>query len=436
MRSVKRIKQAMTAAFVVALLATSLRADDRLEYAEEDGTIKIAPVAKVLKSTDRELIVKARVLGRSTRLKLPVRRVIEFRLGNSEAVSQWSRQLAKAKRLMAVGKLATEGTMDGAEALLQKIGASTEKGIPGEEKAYSTRPEHNMYAILYLIETQLMMGRAGVATKFDAALDSVKQFRARSTAKYKKKMTMTVGGQTKSVYGWGPNWLGPYVDLLEARIQAAKGGRTKALELYSQLDASLKKNNGSPRLLTYAVMERAAVETKGTDITAQERVYRNAGVLMARYARTQRDQFGKNELQTAANRALIRGADLLLENAHKTKSYQNALKRYQTLKAGEGQKDRAVLIGARTGIGICLTEMNQGEQAYHELLAVVVNGGGQPEHASKALYYLGRAAVRFAEEIDGGGGDGAFLRTESKRWWHDLIERYPGSGWAKKVKDK
>jgi len=52
---------------------------------------------------------------------------------------------------------------------------------------------------------------------------------------------------------------------------------------------------------------------------------------------------------------------------------------------------------------------------------------------ARALYYLGRAAKIFADEIDSSGGEGAFLRTEAGRWWADLKARYPSSAWAKKA---
>jgi hypothetical protein len=137
----------------------------------------------------------------------------------------------------------------------------------------------------------------------------------------------------------------------------------------------------------------------------------------------------------SANRALLRGADLLRESAEQQKvTWDTPLARYQQLQAGEGQKDPAVRLGAQAGIGACLVEKGQGEQAYKALLPVVVGGEAEPEQTALSLYYIGRAAKLFGDEIDRQGGKGDILRSETERWWADLKSRYPTSRWAERAK--
>jgi hypothetical protein len=190
-------------------------------------------------------------------------------------------------------------------------------------------------------------------------------------------------------------------------------------------------------LLTEAVERLAELNAKGQDSEKQEDVYRAAGSSLGSVARTQPDEFGKQTLRRAANRLLLRGADLLLESAREGKlSFDLPLNRYQGLKAGGGSEDPALFIGAQAGIGICLTEKGQGERAYEALLAVVTQGQEYPQQMARALYYLSKAAPLYAQEVERGGGRGDFLRAEAGRWLQDLKDRYPTSEWAEKVADK
>jgi len=77
--------------------------------------------------------------------------VIEFRRGDPDAVSQWSKGLARGKQLMAIGKLATIERVPGAEEVFTNIAYTIEPGIPGEEKSTKVWSWHNMYATYYLI---------------------------------------------------------------------------------------------------------------------------------------------------------------------------------------------------------------------------------------------------------------------------------------------
>lgn len=424
---------------LLAMMAASAAAEDELVYAEPDGTIKRVPVASVTRDTEKEFSGRVLVGGRRRRLSIPARRVIEFRRGSPDSHNQWAKRLAKAKRYMATGKLATEGTDAGAEELLTKIAYSTEEGIKGEEAAYAIQPWHNMYAVYYLIETRYLMGKqgAGDEAKLKQALATIEEFRKRSAGKEGRKIEWDVPGaegiSKRKVYAWGSTRLEVLTILWEARIQAALKDKAAALAAYDRLIDEIKKRDLSPRLLATAIIEKAETEAAGQDSDKQETLFRQAGTVLAALARSQRDEFGKESLSAAANRALLRGADLLLESAQKKGNWEVPLRRYEELQAGAGRKDPALYMGAATGIGVCLTEKGEGEKAYMALLDVVTSGGDYPQYTATALYYLSRACTLFADQIDAAGGKGDFLRAESEHWKNDLKERYPSSEWAKKV---
>jgi len=338
---------------------------------------------------------------------------------------------------MATGRLATQGTDPGAEEILTKIAYSTEKGIKGEEAAYAIQPWHNMFAVFYLIETRYLMGKGGDEAKLKLALTTIKEFRKRSAGKAGRKMDWDVPGaegvQKAKVYAFGSNGLEPLVDLYEARIHTTLKDNAAAGTAYDALIDRIKKGNLSPRLLATATIEKAAVEAADKDSDKQETIFRSAGTVLASLARSQRDGWGKQSLGAAANQALLRGADLLLESAKTKNNWDQPLRRYEELKTGPGRKDPALYMGALTGIGICLTEKGDGEKAYEALLEVATQGSDYPQYMAASLYYLGRACKLFGDQIDSAGGKGDFLRSESERWWNDLKERYPTSDWAKKV---
>jgi hypothetical protein len=424
---------------LAALMAATAAAEDELVYAEEDGTIKRVPVASVTRDNEKEFSGRILVGGRRRRLTVPARRVIEFRRGSPDSINQWAKRLATAKRYMTSGKLANEGTDPGAEEILTRIAYSTEEGIKGEEAAYAIQPWHNMYAVFYLIETRYLMGKQGDGdeAKLKQALDTIEEFRKRSAGKEGRRIAWDVPGpdgvSKGKVYAWGSTRLEALTILWEARIQAALKDKAKALEAYDRLIEEVKKKDLSPRLLATAIIEKAEVEAEGQDSDKQETLFRSAGTVLASLARSQRDEYGKESLGAAANRALLRGADLLLESARKKGNWDVPLRRYEELQAGAGRKDPALYMGAATGIGICLTEKGEGEKAYQALLDVVTEGGDFPQYTATALYYLSRACKLFADQIDAAGGKGDFLRAESDRWLSDLKERYPSSEWAKKA---
>ena len=427
---------------LVALLAAPAAATDMLVYADKDGTIHRVQVVSVSKDDGKDLNSRILVGGRKRKLTIPARMVVSFRRGDPGAKNQWAKGLARGKRLMSSGQLATEGTVPGAEETFAKIAYTTEKGIPGEEEAYAALPWHNMYALYYLIETRLRMGTTGEGSeaKLQAALGNVEQFRLRSTKK--KKMAWQVPGakgstRKQDVYCWGNNRLLPEVLLYEARILAALKQKDKALNAFDVVIGIVKKQNLSPHLLTQAIVGKAELQAAGEPSDKQESIFRSAGTTMAGTARSQPDAFGRGVLGRAANQALLRGADLLLRSAEEKKvSWDMPLDRYRKLKDAEGKRDPALYMGAQAGIGVCLTEKGQGEEAYRTLLEVAVKGHEYPDQMALALYYLGRACRVYADEVEAGGGKGDFLRDESSRWWTDLQQRYPRSRWAEKVDQK
>jgi hypothetical protein len=326
----------------------------------------------------------------------------------------------------------------GAEETFDRIVYSTEKGLPGEEAEYGVLPWHNEYALFYLIETRLKMGLLGDKAKLTQALADVEQFRQRSVKKTNIDWDVPAEkGATKKakIFCWGDSRLLPDVLLLEARILAASGEKEKALAAFDAVIDRAKKSNSPPRILTDAVMAKADYEATGVATDQQEAVYRAAGANLAAVAKNQPDAFGKQWVTRAANRALLRGADLLRESAEQTKvTWDTPLSRYQQLESAEGQADPALKLGARAGAGVCLVEKGRGEEGYRALLAVVVGGQADPEQMALCLYYLGRAAKLFGDELDRQGGRGDSLRAETERWWGDLKARYPTSRWAEKAK--
>jgi len=429
-----------TAFALVALFGARAGAQEILEYAEADGTVKMAPVDRVNREDEKEFSGRILVGGRTRRLDLPSRRIVSFRRGDADAPNQWSKQLALGRRRYAAGQLATQGNppVPGAEETFEKIAYSTEKGLPGEEEEYQALPWHNEYALFYLIETRYQMGLQGDKAKLVQALANVDEFKQRSVKKSSMDWEVPAekGTTRKSkVYCWGDSRLLPFVYLLEARILAAQGEKEKALAAFDAVIERAKKPETPPTILTDAFMAKAEFEAAGQPSEAQEGIFRAAGSTLAGLARNQPDEYGKRVVSRAANRALLRGADLLRDSAEQKKvTWDTPLGRYQQLLAAEGQKDSAVRFGAQAGIGACLVEKEQGEQAYKALLPVVVGGEADPEQTALSLYYIGRAAKLFGDEIDRQGGKGDILRAETERWWADLKARYPTSRWAEKAK--
>ena len=188
-----------------------------------------------------------------------------------------------------------------------------------------------------------------------------------------------------------------------------------------------------------AVLAKAALSNEGKSAQEQETICRSAGTQLRGAMARQPDGFGKKVLSRAANRAMLKGADLLFEAALAGKYGMNvALNRYTALRdSSEGKTDAALRIGAQTGVGMCLVEAGgQGEKAYNTLLSVVTTGYEYPQQVARALYYLSKAAPQYAEAIDSSGGSGAFLREEAARWSSDLKERFPSSKWANKRKSE
>ncbi len=427
---------------ILTLLALPVPAADLLSYAEADGTIKTVSVEILRKESETELNARVRVGGRLRTLKIPTRRVVSFWRGSSDDVNQWSKSLAKGKRLMAAGQIETQGTVTGAEEMFIKVAFSTEKGTKGQEKTEAIAPWQNMYASFHLIEARYRIGKNGKAAMLQTALSDIEAFERRSASKYGKKVDMEVPGQegtllTKKIYCWGASRLKIHVMVYKARILGALGKADEATAAYDAAIQYIKKTGLSPILLTDCVMEKAELGAKGQESEQQETLFRNAGMQLSGLVGGQPDAFGKNTLRGAANRALLRGADLLLDSAGEGKlSYDPPLERYRTLKEEQGSRDPALFMGAQAGIGICLTEKGEGKKAYEALLDVVVRGHEYPDQMARALYYLAKAAPLYAKEIDAAGGRGDFLRTEAARWSNDLQQRYPTSEWASKARSK
>jgi hypothetical protein len=429
-----------TAALVGVLFAAAADAQEMLEYAEAGGAVATVPVDRVNKEDEKDFSVRAVIGGRARRLDMPSRLVISFRRGDQDAENQWSKRLATGKRLYATGQLATQASppVPGAEETFERIVYTSEKGLPGEEAEYGVLAWHNEYALYYLIETRYKMGVLGDKAKLTQALADVEHFRQRSAKKGSIDWDVPAEkGATKKakVFAWGESRLTPDVLLLEARILAAQGEKDKALAAFDAVVDRIKKSSGPPRILTEAVMAKADFEATGLATDQQENIYRAAGQTLAALAKNQPDVFGRQWVTRAANRALLRGADLLRDSAEQSKvTWDTPLNRYQSLETGEGAADPALKLGARAGAGACLVEKQKGEEGYKALLSVVVGGEAEPDQMAMCLYYLGRAAKLFGEEVERQGGKGDFLRAETEQWWGDLKARYPTSRWAEKAK--
>jgi hypothetical protein len=225
--------------------------------------------------------------------------------------------------------------------------------------------------------------------------------------------------------------------LYEARILGALGRKDEAMKAFDALADRCKKKNLSTQVLTDALLAKAEMEAQGLPSDQQERIFRDAGTLMATLARSQNEAYSRRVLSQAGNGALLRGADLLLESARQGKfGWDVPLQRYEQLRDGEGARDPALWFGAQAGVGECLVEKGEGSKAYAALLDVAVRGTDHPESLARSLYFLGRAAGLFAKEVAGSGGNGDFLEAESEQWWKDLKERYPSSEWALKAQSK
>ena len=429
--------------FAVALLATAARADNLLTYAEPDGTIRTVAVERLQKDTESEFVARVRVAGRLRSLRIPARQVVSFLRGSSSDINQWSKSLAKGRRLMAAGRIATVGTVPGAEEMFIKCAYSTEKGTRGQEATEQIRPWHNKYALFHLIEARYRLGKEkGDKDRLAAALADIEQFKKRSSSKRGRRIDWEVPGaegtvSTQKVYSWGETRLTPLVMLYHARILAAQGDKQGAMAAYDALLTHLQKSKGSPALMKTTVIEKAETAAAGLESEQAEQAFASAGNKLSAMAGSQTDVFGQTTLRRAANQALLRGADLLLKSAGAGKlSYDQPLQRYLGLKAGKGSQDPAVYMGALAGIGICLTEKGNGRQGYEALLEVVVRGYEYPEQMARALFYLGKAAPLYAKEIEASGGKGEFLRAEAVRWLKDLKDRYPSSEWASRVPSK
>jgi len=427
-------------ALSLALLTSPSMAADELVYADKDGVLHTVALDTVTKSDGDKFIGYIRVGGRRKSLRIEPRLIVSLWRGDGDAVNQWSKGLAKGKRLLAAGRIANQGPVSGAEEQFSKIAYSVENGTKGQEATERIEPWHNMYAQYHLIEARLKAGQEGNEAKLNEALDAIAQFRKRSAAKPRAKIDMQVpdykgGSLSARVFGWGSNRLSTFVDLLEARVHAALKDAAKATAAYDKVISEATKKNGSPVVIRDAVLERAAIAADGKDPQKQEEIYRDAGTKLRGYANRQPDSYGRGLLTRAANQALLRGADLLFESALAGKyGIKVALDRYVSLRdSAAGRADSALQIGARTGVGSCLVEEGgNGQKAYEALLSVILEGYEHPVQVARALYYISKAAPQYADQVDKGGGKGDFLRDEAGRWKNDLQQRYPSSKWAKK----
>lgn len=430
---------------IAAILATLVPAGsgwaaDLVRYVDKDGIVKTAMVEVVSKDDLENFSARVRIAGRKRTLRIPSNQVIEFWRGDSDSVNQWSKNLAKGRRLMGAKQYATVGTTAGAEEIFTKIAYSVEKGTPGQEKAEECYPWQNMYALFYLIQTRYLLGQEGKPEALKLALLDIEQFRKRSETRAGRKIEWKVPGAegstvTAKIHGWGETRLLPLVTLYEARIQAALGDKAAAVAVYEKLIDDAKKKQYAPALLATAIQEKTTVEADGQESEKAEALYRASGNVLKNLSGNAKDPFGKGILRRAANEAFLQGADLLFASAVASKvTYDVPLNRYTQLREGEGRRDPALYFGAQAGIGACMTEKGQGEMAYKVLLEVVTQGGDYPGQMAQALYYISRAAPLFADEIEKSGGKADFLRQEAPRWAADLKERYPTSEWAARLK--
>ncbi|MFQ5843858.1 MAG: hypothetical protein ACE5JG_02605 [Planctomycetota bacterium] len=423
-------------ALAALLPALPAGAVDRLEYATEEGEIRTAAVKAVIRETLKEFRARVLLGGRTRALKLPSRLIVSFRRGSRDDVNQWSKKLAGAYRLMRAGQLATKENVPGAEEVLQAITFSTEPGTRGAEKEERVEPWHNMYALFHLIEVRYRIGvRQKNPDKLKQALDDIEQFRRRTEAKRRLKWKVPGEGGLREtrIHAWGSSWLWPHVILKKARVERALGETAASSSTYDSLVELAKREQLSPRLVATAVLEKAEMDARDKGSDRAEAVYRAAGNRLRRDAGAQPDKYGQQTLREAANRALLQGADLLLKSAYdKQVSFDVPLQRYRQLASGEGRRDPALNAGAQAGIGICLVEQGKGEEAYRALLWVVLHSYAHPAQVERSLYHLARAADLYAAEVEGGGGNGEYLRRAGQRWRQDLRERFPNSPWLTK----
>lgn len=427
---------------VLLVLAVPAGAADLLRYAVADGTIKSVPVEQVRRESETEFVARVRVAGRLRTLRIPTRMVVSFVRGSSSDINQWSKQLAKGRRLMAAGQIATEGTVPGAEELFIKCAYSTERGTRGQEATEQIHPWHNMYGLFHLIEARYKLGLQGKSDKLVAALSDIEQFEKRSAGKERKLIDWEVPGaegsvSTQKVYCFGENRLSTQVMIYKARVLAAQGKAAEAKAAYDAVLDHIRKSKLSPVLMTTVILETAGLEAKDQDSAKQEQVFASAGNRLSAMASSESDRFGQQTLRRAANQALLKGANLLLRSAQEGKlTYDPPLRRFQDLKTGKGGQDPAVYMGAQAGIGICLTEKGEGKAAYEALLEVIVRGYDYPAQMARALFYISKAAKQYAKELDDAGGKGDILRAEADRWRQDLLDRYPSSEEASKARAK
>jgi len=423
------------------LLASSTRAVETVTYALPDGGLRSAEVLAVTKDELKEFSARVREGGKRQTLTLPSRLVISYRLGDAEASNPWSKRLAKAYQLLAEGKLLTKDNVPGAEELFTSIAYSMEKGVPGQVEPIE--PWHNMYALFHLLQTHYEVGAtAGDKARLERGLKEVDQFLERTDKPRGRTIEWEVpitergveGVKKTKVYTWGDSRLVPEVLLYRARFLRELGRSAEAAAAFDAAAEFVKKSELSPYLLCSAVHEKAAMESKGKPSEEAEGILRAAGNRLRLEAPRQKEPWSQNLVAQAANRELLRGADLLLASADEQKvSYDVPLEKYRQLQEGQGRNDAFLMTGSNAGIGICLFRKGEGQTAYKVLLEVAVRGRDYPEQVARALYYLGLAAPLFADEIDRAGGSGDLVRAEAKRWWSDLAEQFPGSDWTKKV---
>lgn len=437
-----------TAALAVAIALCGVAgAVETVTYATPQGEIRSAEVVAVTKDELKEFSARVREAGRRVALNMPSRLVVSYRKGDEDDPNPWSKRLAKAYQLMAEGRYVTRDNVPGAEELLQGISVSTERNVPGVEPI---DPSHNMYALFHLIQARYEAGKGGKDPgRLATALRDVEQFLARTE---KRKMTLVEvevpaldaggaagakpaeGPRKTKVFAWGDSRLVPEVLLMKARLLRESGKPEEAAAAFDEVVKLVQKNELSPLTLAAAILEKAEMEAEGKSTQDAESVLRTAGNALRGEISRQKEPWSQSVVAQAGNRALLRGADLLLESAEKGQnSYDVPLVRYRELMEGPGKDDPYLAAGARTGIGICLYRNGSGKEAYATLVEVAVRSTQFPELTARALYYLGLAAPLFAKEVESTGGSGALLREDGARWWSDLRERFPESPWSRKT---
>jgi tetratricopeptide (TPR) repeat protein len=442
-----RISRPAAALVAAAALCGVAGAVETITYATPQGEIRSAEVVAVTKDELKDFSARVREGGRRVALNIPSRLVIAYRKGDEDDPNPWSKRLAKAYRLMAEGRYLTRDNVPGAEELLQGIAVSTERGVPGVEPI---DPAHNMYALFHLIQARYEAGKGGKdAARLAAALRDVEQFLARTE---KRKMTLVEvelpsldaggaagakaaeGPRKVKVFAWGDSRLVPEVLLMKARLLRESGKLTEAAAAFDEVVKLVQKNELSPLTLAAAILEKSEMEAAGKSTQDAESILRTAGNALRAEISRQKEPWSQSVVAQAGNRALLRGADLLLESAEKGQnSHDVPLARYRELLDGPGKDDPFLAAGARTGIGVCLYASGKGKEAYTTLLDVAVRAAQFPELTARALYYVGLAAPLYAREVESNGGSGALLREDGARWWGDLRERFPESPWSRKT---